>query len=212
MELFTLLLQGVGQTVGITVLSLLLGMVLALPLTAMRRSNIGIVQNIAKTVIEIVRGIPILVWLFAIYFILGESNIKLGSFTAAVIGLGIVSMAYIAEIYRSGLQGVPAGQSDAIRALAMPPMSSFFKVIAPQSIPIMIPPLATFAIGLLKDSALASIIGVQDITFRASQEAQANLNGLTTFLVAALIYVLLSIPVAALARYAGSKLARRVVE
>lgn len=211
MDVLLLLLSGVGQTIGITVGALVFGMILAIPLTAMRRSVIAPVQWTAKVIIEGIRGIPILVWLFAIYFILGETSIKLSSFTAAVIGLGIVSTAYIAEIYRAGLLGVSAGQSDATRALAMPPLQAFFKVIAPQSVPIMIPPLATFAIGLLKDSALASIIGVQDITFRASQEAQANLTGLTTFALAALIYVVLSIPVAAVARYTGRKLSEKVM-
>lgn len=210
MDILQTLLTGVTTTLGITFGALLLGAILAIPLAAMRRSRIPVVSYIAKAIIEVVRGIPILVWLFAIYFILGETALKLSPFTAAVVGLGIVSMAYIAEIYRSGIQGVNPGQFGATQALAMPPIKAFFTVIAPQAIPIMIPTFATFAIGMLKDSALASIISVQDITFRASQEAQANLNGLTTFSIAALLYVLLSIPIAIVARRTGTKLAEKV--
>lgn len=210
MELLVLLSSGIGQTLGITFGALFLGAVLAVPLAALRRSGMPLPSLFAKILIEGIRGIPSIVWLLLIYFALGETDLKLTTFQASVIGLGIVSSAYIAEIYRAGLEAISVGQYEAADALGMPFGAKFFKVITPQAAVVVIPPLATFAIGLLKDSALASVIGAQDITFRAFQEAQANLNGLTVFLWAALLYILLSIPIAALARYTGSRLTRKV--
>jgi polar amino acid transport system permease protein len=210
MEVLALLSSGIGQTLGITFGALVLGSVLAVPLAALRRSELPAASTAAKILIEGIRGVPPIVWLLLIYFALGETDLKLTTFQASVLGLGIVSTAYIAEIYRSGLDAIPGGQFEAADALGMPFGAKFFKVITPQAATVVIPPLATFAIGLLKDSALASVIGAQDITFRAFQEAQANLNGLTVFMWAALLYILLSIPIAALARYTGYRLTRKV--
>ncbi|MBN9189705.1 amino acid ABC transporter permease [Microbacterium sp.] len=210
MELFLTLLSGVGQTLAITGGALLFGMILAVPIVLMRRSASAFVRAIAITFIQIVRGVPVIVWLLLIYFALGTSVIKLTTLQAAIIGLGIVSAAIVAEIYRSGLDAVPSGQWEASEALGMRAVPLYGHVILPQAVVVVIPQLASYAIGLLKDSAVASIIGAQDVTFRAYQEAQSNLNGLAAFLVAAALYIALSIPIAILARYTGARLASQM--
>lgn len=210
MHFLSVLAQGIAQTVLITVCSFLVGAVLGLPLALLRRSRIRFVRVPATALIESIRAVPPIVVLFLMYYALGSGLIKLSTFEAAVAGLGLISMAYLAEIYRAGINSVHAGQWEASRALALPTLKTYTKVILPQSMIVVVPPAATFAIGLLKDSAIASVIGAQDITFRAFQETQATLQGLTIFGIAGVLYILLSIPIAVVARWTDHRLSQRV--
>ena len=192
-------------------LAFLTGAVVAVPLVALRRSGSPVLRLPALGVIEVVRAIPPIVWLFIIYYGIGAGAVLLSTMEAAVIGLGLISAAYLAEIYRAGLDAVPAGHREAIRALSLPLVAAFRRVVLPQAVIIIIPPAATFAIGLLKDSAVASVIGAVDITFLANQRTQTDLNGLGNFAVAALLYIVLSLPVAVAARGADRVLSRRMM-
>jgi polar amino acid transport system permease protein len=207
--LFHGLLGALANTVGITLGALLVGLVLAVPVTWAARSTSPAVSGAAVAFIQIVRSVPVLVWLFLIYFGLGGGMLPLPPFGAAVAGLGIVSSAYVAEIYRSGLAAIPAGQRDAIHSLALPAGPALRRILLPQLLPIVLPPLSSYTIGLLKDSALASIIGVKDLTAIGYDNAQTNMNGLLTFTIIGLIYIGLSVPVAALSRHVGNKVAAR---
>ena len=210
-DLLTYLAAGLGTTIQITVLAFLTGAVVAVPLVALRRSGSPVLRLPALGVIEVVRAIPPIVWLFIIYYGIGAGAVLLSTMEAAVIGLGLISAAYLAEIYRAGLDAVPAGHREAIRALSLPQLAAFRRVVLPQAVIIIIPPAATFAIGLLKDSAVASVIGAVDITFLANQRTQTDLNGLGNFAVAALLYIVLSLPVAVAARGADRVLSRRMM-
>ncbi|WP_109471168.1 amino acid ABC transporter permease [Ornithinimicrobium cavernae] len=204
------LVRGVGQTVSITACAFLIGAVLGFPLALLRRSRNVLVRWGAALVIDTVRSIPPIVVVFLVFYSVGSGAVRLGTFQAAVIGLGAISAAYLAEIYRAGIESVASGQWEAANALALPSRKMYVHVILPQALLVAIPPAATFAIGLLKDSAVASVIGAQDITFFAFQESQATLQGLTIFLVAAVLYIALSLPVAGLARWSDHALSKRV--
>lgn len=209
-DLIVYLAAGLGTTVQITVLSFVVGAVLAVPLVALRRHPSPALRLPALGVIEVVRAVPPIVWLFIIYYGIGAGAVLLSTLQAAVIGLGLITAAYLAEIYRAGLDAVPAGHREAVRALSIPQLAAFRRVILPQAVVIIIPPAATFAIGLLKDTAVASVIGAVDITFLANQRTQTDLNGLGNFAVAALLYIVLSLPVAVAARGADRALTRRM--
>lgn len=211
MDFLKILAQGIGQTLLITATAFAIGAVLGLPLALLRRSQNLIIRAPAAFVIETVRAVPPIVVLFLIYFGLGSGALQMSTFQAASIGLGLISMAYLAEIYRAGINSVHNGQWEATRALALPRRQTYTRVILPQSLIVVIPPAATFAIGLLKDSAVASIIGAQDITFRAFQETQATLQGLTIFGIAGILYILLSIPIAIVSRWTDHALRSKVV-
>lgn len=210
-DLLSLLAEGIPTTVQITVLAFLMGAVLGVPLVALRRSQSPVLRMPAIAVVEVLRAIPPIVWLFIIYYGVGSGAITLTTLQAAVIGLGLISAAYLSEIYRAGLEALPAGQWDALTALSLPRTAALRRVIMPQAIIIIIPPAATFAIGLLKDTAVASVIGATDITFLANQQTQVDLNGLRNFGVAALLYIALSVPIAVVARGADRFLVRRVM-
>lgn len=208
-EFLDALAQGIGQTCLITATAFAIGAVLGVPLVLMRRSRIVLVRWTATVVIELLRSIPPIVVLFVLFYGIGSEAIRLSTFQAAVLGLGVIASAYLAEIYRAGINAVSLGQWEASRALGLPSWKIYSRVILPQALVVVIPPASTFAIGLLKDSAIASIIGAHDITFQAFQESQATLQGLTIFAIAGVLYILLSIPIAIVARWSDHALSQR---
>lgn len=209
-HILSILAPGIGQTLAITAAAFLVGAVAGFLLALMRRSHAWLLQAPAVIVVEVVRATPPIVWLFVVYYGIGKGVLQMTTFQAATVGLGAYAAVHLSEIYRSGLDSVPAGQWDAARALSLPRVAAYTKVLLPQAFVVVIPPMATFAIGLLKDSAIASVIGATDITYYAVQQTQVDLNGLGNFAVAGLLYVVLSVPVAALARTTDHLLTRRL--
>lgn len=209
-DVLLLLLRGLGTTVIITAASFAVGAVLAVPLVLARRSPRRWLRLPVIALVEVTRAIPPLVWLFIVYYGVGSGAIKLDTLQASIIGLGLVAAAYMTEIYRAGLDGLPTGQWDAVTALSLPRFAAARTVILPQAIVTIIPPAATFLIGLLKDSAVASVIGAQDITFFARQQTQTDLNGLGNFALAGVLYIALSVPVALASREMDRRLTKRM--
>lgn len=204
------ILSGVGYTLLITFLSLALGAVIGIPLAAARRSRIPAVRVLAVGYLDIVRAIPPITWLFLIYFGLPQYALRLDSITSAIVGFSVIASAYMAEIYRSGLLSIPAGQWEASHALGMGSKARNLHVIAPQAFRVSLPAAAVYAIGMLKDSALASTIGVQEITFQAALAARSTHNGLLAFSIAGLIYIGLSIPLALASRRVDRSLRAKI--
>ncbi|NKX56671.1 amino acid ABC transporter permease [Arthrobacter mobilis] len=206
---FSAIIAGLGTTLLLAVGGFVLGAVIALPLAWARVSSFPALRFLAGGYIEIVRGIPPIVWLFVLYFGLTQFNLQLTSLGAAVLGLGVISSGYIAEIYRAGLSSVPGGQREAAQALSLPLTSSFVHVTAPQALVAVIPLAVAYFIGLLKDSAVASVIGAQDITAMALALSKRSLDGLTVFAIAGAVYLIISFPVAMFGRWLGQKAASR---
>jgi polar amino acid transport system permease protein len=210
LDLLLNLLKGVPATLGVTIGAFALGAIAAIPLVLMRRSRSILVSLPARIFIDVMRGMPPVVWLFIIFFGLGNGIIQLTSFEAATLGLGLVSAAYLAEIYRGGFTTIPAGQAETAVALGMTRTDTLRFILAPQILRVSIPPMATFFVSLLKDSTVASTIGVRDIMMFGSQGAQAAGGGFTPFLFAAALYIALSIPIAFFSRVMDEKLRRSI--
>lgn len=205
MDILELLMDGFPVTLRITAGALVIGVVVAVPLTALRRAPSRLLQAPATFAIALVRAVPPIVWIFVVYYTVGSlDRFRLDAEPAATIGLGLIAAAYIAEIYRGAIEAIPAGQFDAIRALAIPGYVAYRRIIAPQSLVLVIAPVTSYAVSLLKDSALASIVGAQDITFLAFEHSQLTMSGLETFLIAGVLYLLLSL----LISWAGAGLER----
>lgn len=210
-DILVALLGGVVTTLQITVGAFVLGAALGIPLALLRRSEHRVPRVVGATVIEVIRSVPPVVWLFLTYYGISIGMIRFDTLSAAVVGLGIVSAAYLAEIYRAALAAVPPGQTEGADALGLRRTTTLVRVLAPQALTLTVPPAATYAIGLLKDSALASIIGATDITFFAYQQSRMSNDGLVIFLLAAALYLILSLPIAVAARAGGSWLERRLL-
>jgi His/Glu/Gln/Arg/opine family amino acid ABC transporter permease subunit len=210
MEFLKVVLLGIPMTLLITALSFAVGAILGIPLVLGRRTTIAPVRWISRLIIDVLRGIPPIVWLFIIFFGIGTGVVRLSALWAAVIGLGLIAAAYMAEIYRGGLLAVHKGQFESAAALGMSWRTSMARVIAPQAFRVALPSATTYAIGLLKDSSLAGTIGATEILFRATAESRATGAGLEPFLIAAAAYIVLGTPLAWLSRVADARLRGRV--
>jgi polar amino acid transport system permease protein len=210
MEFLEVVLLGVPMTLAITALAFVIGAVLGVPLALGRRSSWAPVRVLARLVIDVLRGIPPIVWLFIIFFGVGTDLIRLDPFEAAVVGFGLIAAGYLAEIYRGGLLAVHAGQFESAAALGMSPRTAMVRIIGPQALRVSLPSATTYAIGLLKDSSIAATIGATEIVFRATAESRSTGAGLEPFLVAAAVYIVLGTPLAWLSRAADARMRARV--
>lgn len=210
MEHLQAVLLGIPLTLVITFSSLLIGAVVGVPLVLGLRSRQVVLRFVSRAVVDLLRGIPAVVWLFVIYFGVSIGAFQFEATTAAIIGLGLVSAAYMAEIYRGGISAVHAGQWEAGSALGVGRWGIFSRIIGPQAFRVSVPSMTSYGISLIKDSSLASTIGVTEIVFMTTQDARSNAGGLTVYIIAALVYLALSIPLALLARRVDAVLRKKV--
>jgi polar amino acid transport system permease protein len=202
--------KGIPLTLAVTVVAFVFGAALGLLLCAMRMSKFALLRFIALGYVILFRSVPPLLLVFVFYFGLGSGYLPMSAFQGVVLGLGLITAANMSEIYRGALSAIHVGQWEASTALALPLRSTYLDIIAPQLLRVSLPSTAGYAVGLLKESAIASTIGVTDITFNAGYIARITYQGLPVFAIAALFYIMISLPIAALARAADKKLRARV--
>ncbi len=197
---------GIPFTIALTLAAFLLGAGLGLPLCAMRMSGNHLVAYLGTALILTFRAIPPIVWLFIIFFGIGFGYIQLDPFSSAAIGLGLITAANMAEIYRGSLSAIHIGQWEASSVLNLSARHRFTDVIAPQLVRIALPSAATYGIGLMKDTAVASAIGVHEIAYEAYHLSQQTFRGLDVYAAAGLLYIVISLPIAWLARWTDARL------
>jgi polar amino acid transport system permease protein len=208
-ETFRYIGTGVGATLLITIVSFTIGAVIGLPLAFVRRSPIALLRAAVRIYVDVVRSVPALVWLFIFYFGFPEVGLRLSPVVAAIAAFGFIASSYLAEIYRGGLAAIGRGQWEASAAAGMGSIDTARFVVIPQIFRIISPTMATYLIGLLKDSALASTIGVIELTYRANVQTQTTGRGLVAFGIAGLIYLVLSLPLAVVSRRVDSRMRAR---
>jgi len=186
------LLIGLITTIQLSIISLSFAIVIGLVAALMRISTNPLSRNFAFLYVEIIRGTPLLVQIFIVYFFLG-TIFDLDRFTAGITALSVFTGAYIAEIIRSGIQSIPQGQMEAARSLGMSYHKAMTYVILPQAFKRTLPPMAGQLINLIKDSSLVSVISITDLT-KAGREVVAGSFATfeVWFAVAALYLVLTS--------------------
>lgn len=209
-DVLSSILRGVPMTLLLTLAGLAIGAVGGIPLALLRRAPFLPVRLVARLVIDLLRGIPIIVWLFIIVFGLGPYIQNLDVTLGAIIGLGIISSAYLAEIYRGGLAAIHHGQFEASTALGMTRLDTMARIVGPQVARVSIPAAATYGIGLLKDSSIAFTIGVQEVMYWTNDEARSRSDAIGPYVIAALVYIVLSVLCAWGARRLDTVLRRRV--
>lgn len=193
-EFLPILLQGAVVTVQVTVLSFLLSSVIGLALALMRLSPIKAVSTAGATIVNVIRGLPIIVQLFYIYFVLPDIGIQLSAFQAGVIGLGIAYSAYQAENFRAGIEAVDPGQREAAEAMGMRGALIMRRVILPQAFRIALPPYGNTLVMMLKDSSLVSTITVAEMTRAGQLIASSTFQNMTVYTLVALLYLVISLP------------------
>ena len=194
-------------TMKVSLASMVLAIAFGLVLALLRVFGPRPLATLSTLYVETVRGTPVLIQLFFIFYGLPNIGIKLDPFTAGALGLGLNYAAYEAEIYRAGLLSVPRGQMEAALGLGMTRGQALRHVIVPQAARLVLPPVTNDFISLLKDSSLVSVITMVDLTKAYGQVATTYYDYFGTGIVVALIYLLLGLPFVRLARWAEARFA-----
>lgn len=200
------------MTIILTLSAFAIGLVGAIPLAVGLSSSNIILRLPSRLFVDLVRGVPIIVWLFLLKFGIQIGTFKFNPVGAAIVGLGVVSIAYLAEIYRGGLQAVPRGQGEAANALGLNRAAAFYGVMVPQAFRIVSPSIATYLTGLLKDSSIASTIIVSEMVFQSQAFARQHptVEGILPYILVGILYIALSLPVAYLSRSLDSRMRKAV--
>jgi polar amino acid transport system permease protein len=184
--------DGILVTFKVTVGAILLALVLGLFTGLGRLAKNKIVNGIASLYVEVIRGIPLLVQIFYIYYALGRI-VHIPDLYSAVIAMAICYGAYMGEIFRAGIQSIPRGQMEAARSLGMTHSQAMRHIIIPQAFKVVLPPIGNEFIALLKDSSLVSILAVSDLLRRGREFASESFSYFETYTVIALIYLVLTL-------------------
>ena len=199
-DILKYLLPAVPWTILITVTSFALALVVGLLVGLMRISKKKPLRTIAGIYIDVIRGVPLLVQIFFIYFGLG-TILNLGRFPAGVLAVGICYSAYLAEILRSGIEAIDYGQYEAAQSLGMTRFQTLRHVIIPQSVRIVIPPIANQFIASLKDSSLVSIIGLRELTRAGREYYSQTFTDFQTWFLVGMIYLLMTVSLSRVVKY-----------
>ncbi|WP_024927596.1 MULTISPECIES: amino acid ABC transporter permease [unclassified Mesorhizobium] len=195
------LLLGLGNTVLLTLIVIVLAGLLAIPLALVRTSKSAFVRLPFEALVEIVRGTPLILQLFYVYYVLPSAGVQLEPFTAAVVALTMNYTAYLSEVYRGGIKAVPDGQRYAAAALGMTPTKAFLRIILPQAFRIVTPTLGNYFIALFKDTALASVVTVNELLYSGNLVSSATYQYFTVYTVTGILYFIAGFPASLLVRY-----------
>jgi polar amino acid transport system permease protein len=172
-------------------------------------SRIPLVRGASRAVINTVRGIPIIVQLFYIYFVIPDLGITLNAFVAGVVGLGLAYSVYQAENFRAGFTSVDRSLIEAAQSLGMPERTILRRLILPLAIRVILPPFGNTSIMLLKDSSIASTITVAELTRAGQLLAVSTFKNMTVYTLVALLYLAMSLPLSFLTRRLERRFAAR---
>src|ERR1700751_2272511 len=208
-EFVPILMHGVALTIIVTLGSLLLSTLLGLIWALMRVSGIAPLSWASAAIINLIRGIPIIVLLFYLYFVMPDLGITLTALQAAILGLGIAYSAYQAENFRAGIEAIDKGQVEAAQAIGMGWWLPMRRVILPQAVRIVLPPYGNIMIMLLKDSSQASTITVAELALQGKLIASSTFKNTSVFTLVALMYLTMSLPLIVLAGWLERRFGRK---
>ncbi|MCA1736212.1 MAG: ectoine/hydroxyectoine ABC transporter permease subunit EhuD [Actinobacteria bacterium] len=201
LEILPAIARGLWQTVQATIIGITIGMLLGLVLALLRRSPSRVVSWPTAAVIEFVRGTPLLVQLFFIFFVLPNFGLTLSPFVTLVVGLGLHYGTYTSESYRAGIDNVERGQWEASTALNLPSTTTWTRVILPQAIPTVIPALGNYLVAMFKDAPLGMGVAAGGILLAAQSAASRSFQPVEPYTVMGLLFLVVSIPAALFVRY-----------
>ncbi|SFJ39270.1 amino acid ABC transporter membrane protein 2, PAAT family [Phyllobacterium sp. CL33Tsu] len=197
---YPLALRGLGMTIALSLISLLLGTILGFALGVLRTSGSRLLDYAIGLWVDLIRGTPFLVQIFLIFFILPELGVELDAFTAGIIALTNLAACFICEIVAAGIRSVPTGQVEAALASGLSQWQRMRQVVLPQAMRVSLPPLVGQYVLLIKDSSVVSAIGLTDLTRVGWLVVQRVPNGLLVFAIVGIGYFVVCYPLIVLAR------------
>lgn len=207
------LAQAACVTAELSAIGFAIALVLGALLVWMLRSDVALLRHGANGFIQLLRAVPLLALLLAIYFALPAAGITLSGYWAGAIGLGVHGSAYVAEVLRGGLKSVHGGQREAGLAAGLTPRQVFLHVTLPQALRVMLPPLLNSYVALLKDSSLCALIATNELMLTAKAMSSEYFLPLHIFILVGLLYFAIAFPLSMLSRLLERRLAhgRRTV-
>ncbi len=185
-------MQGAVVTVQLAAWTVAGGSLLGIVVALLRLSRVRILRAISGAYVEFLRGTPLLVQVLIFYYGLPQLGVRLPRMTAGILALIINSGAYMAEIVRSGIQAIDAGQDEAARSLGMTSMQTMLYVILPQALKNILPAVGNEFVVIIKESSILYTIGIYELTYQANKLASTNFRYLETLTISALIYFVLT--------------------
>jgi His/Glu/Gln/Arg/opine family amino acid ABC transporter permease subunit len=195
------LLQGLWITVALTLSVIVMSAILAVPVALARMAPNRLIRFPVDAYVEVTRATPLLLQLIYIYYVLPSIGIRLPGIVCAVIGLTFNYTAYMSEVYRGGIKAVAQGQWLAAAALGMTDSLAFRRIILPQAVRIVIPALGNYFISLFKDTALCSVIGIQELLFKGQIVSARSFQYFTIYTLTAILYFAVGYPAAIFVRW-----------
>jgi polar amino acid transport system permease protein len=195
--------KGWWMTVGLSLAALIASSLIGVVAALMLRSSFTLAQAAARVYVELVRGTPLLVQLLIGWYVIAAA-LRAGNDQRYVVGVLVLSLfsgAYMAEIFRGGLDAIPKTQLDSARAIGLTPWQSLRLVVLPQAVRIVLPSVAGQLVSLIKDSSLLSVISISEFTFAARNVNSATYSTLESYLPLAVGYLALTLPLSALSRW-----------
>jgi polar amino acid transport system permease protein len=198
-------LKGWGTTVWIACVSLIVSFLIGLITNLFHRSQFLILRYLAKIYIEVIRGTPLLVQLLFFFYVVASTLGIDNRFFVGILTLSLFSGAYIAEIFRSGMESVRKTMLESAQAIGLTPWQTYRYVIYPISIRQILPPLAGQFASIIKDSSLLSILGISEFTYAAQQISSASYSTLECYFPLAIGYLILTFPISFLSKFLEKK-------
>jgi polar amino acid transport system permease protein len=180
------------MTIALTAWSFVIAVVIGLAVCVGRLSRVPVVSQVATVYIEVIRGTPLLLQLFYIYYALPDVGVRLGAFEAGVAGLSLNFGAYLAELFRAGIQSIAFGQREAARSLGLTTAQSMRHVVLPQAVRVIFPALGNYALVLVKESSLVAVLSVRELMRAGELLASSTFQTMKIFTLVGAIYLVLS--------------------
>lgn len=182
------------MTLALTGVSMLVSTPLGLVWAGLKMSRLPVISPMVEALVNVVRGLPMLVLLFYFYFVFPDIGIRLTSFQASVIGIGFAYSTYMAEVFRSGIEAVDTGQMEAARSIGMNWPKAMTRVVLPQAFRVALPPYSNMLLMMLKDSSIASTIAVSEMMRQGQLVASASFDNTTVYTMVAVMYLAMGLP------------------
>ena len=194
-------LHGWFTTVGLSCASLIASSMIGVVAALCLQSRLPIVEAVGRVYVELIRGTPLLVQLLIGFYVIASAIGLENRFVVGVLVLSLFSGAYMAEIFRGGLEAIPQTQRDAARSIGLTPIQTLRFVIVPQAVRLVLPPVAGQLVSLIKDSSLLSVIAISEFTLNAQEVNSFTYSTLESYLPLAAGYLILTLPLSALSRF-----------
>ena len=207
-EYFPVFLDGAMWTLMISAITVILGSILGMLLCIMKRSKIKILNFISTSYVEVIRGTPLLLQIYIVYFGLPSFGLQLEVLPSCIIAISLNSAAYVSEIIRAGIEAVDKGQLEAARSLGMNEAIAMRLVVFPQAIKNILPPIGNEFVAIIKESSMASTIGVAELMYSSKIVTGATYKGFEPLIVIAMFYFVMTFSLGRVMSYVEKRLSK----